>query len=310
MKHLIHIGLPKAASTFLQEWFYQHPQICYQHGALAGFRNVYEVCHQAVQAEEPNFKYFVTSYEGLVTPRPSSGRNPIENGMEDARELAKPFYESQKKACRILKDLYPDSKILLVTRGFKSFLLSGYSQYARTGGTYSFENLVQILRQTDALDQDYIVDYDYICKLYSDAFGEENLIVLPYEMLRDNKRKFLSAIEERLGLDHFEENIGRINESLSAEELYWYPRISHRISRLAQKLGPSGYARFYNWYIEQTINRRLRKLARALSYWRKITEVDGSNLSPELMQRFGAKANVFLNDPLYSSYRSEYFLED
>jgi|GEM_PF-5080405 len=41
--HLIHIGFPKSGSTFLQEWFRQHPQLFYAPGGLGGFYNVYEI---------------------------------------------------------------------------------------------------------------------------------------------------------------------------------------------------------------------------------------------------------------------------
>lgn len=33
------------------------------------------------------------------------------------------------------------------------------------------------------LDEYHYYDFDYLIRLYSDAFGEENLIVLPYELL-------------------------------------------------------------------------------------------------------------------------------
>jgi hypothetical protein len=35
--HLIHIGYPKAGSTFLQESFASHPELAYRKGAIAGF---------------------------------------------------------------------------------------------------------------------------------------------------------------------------------------------------------------------------------------------------------------------------------
>ena len=41
--HLIHIGFPKAASTFLQHWFDRHPEIAYRPGGLAGMHTVYDL---------------------------------------------------------------------------------------------------------------------------------------------------------------------------------------------------------------------------------------------------------------------------
>jgi hypothetical protein len=68
-KHLIHIGYPKAGSTFLQAWFEQHPELCYAPGGLGGFYNIYEICRPSGRA----CKYFVTSFEGIATPHESAG---------------------------------------------------------------------------------------------------------------------------------------------------------------------------------------------------------------------------------------------
>jgi hypothetical protein len=40
-RHLVHIGYPKAGSTYLQRWFASHPQLAYREGGIAGFPNVY-----------------------------------------------------------------------------------------------------------------------------------------------------------------------------------------------------------------------------------------------------------------------------
>ena len=309
MKHLIHIGFPKAASTFLQEWFRRHPELFYQHGALAGFYNIYEISRRASTPEaEANYKYYVTSDESLVFPKPSTGGYAVENGAGMPVQKV-PYTVSQKRVCQMLKDIFPNASVLLITRGFKNFILSGYSQYVRAGGTLGLEDLLQMSRDSDEAAQQS-VDYDYIYQLYASAFGEENLIVLPFELLRDDQKRFFSTLEERLGLEPFKHNIGRINESLSDEELYWYPRISRRVSRLAQKLGEARYARVYGWYIHQTLNRRLEKIARALCYLRKAETLGGSDIPAEFIEQCRGRASVFSGNPLYESYRAEYLLDE
>jgi len=94
--------------------------------------------------------------------------------------------------------------------------------------------------QTDAY---HYYDFDYLIRLYSDAFGEENLIVLPYELLRTTIC-FLTILEEKLGLEHIEPNFSRLNPSLSHEELYWYPVISRWVAAFALRLARRDIGKF------------------------------------------------------------------
>ncbi len=307
MKHLIHIGFPKAASTFLQEWFSRHPQLYFNPGALAGFHDIYQVCRFAATDEQLKYKYFVTSCENIVFPSLSAGLNSVEYG-KGVENLVTSYADSQSRVCRTLKDIYPGSRILLITRGFRGFIISGYSQYLRVGGNLSFSGLLQSSDQ--ATKEQMAVDYNYIYKLYADAFGEENLIVLPYEMLRDDKGKFLRSIENALGIDYFEESIGRINESLSAEEIYWYPKISHRVAKFSSKLGSTNFTRIYSRYTRRLFNGKFKKLAQILSYRRNIEKINESDIPLDFIRQQKGKATVFLNNQIYAPYLSEYFLDD
>ncbi len=128
--------------------------------------------------------------------------------------------------------------------------------------------------------------------------------------MRDDKRKFLRSIEDALEIDHFEDSIGRVNESLTAEELYWYPRISHRVVKFASKLGTKNYTRIYGLYTRQLLQGRLKKAAQILSHWRKSEKLNESDISLHFIQEQKDKATVFQNNPLYASYLPEYFLDD
>ena len=278
---------------------------------------MYEISRRASQNVDLDFIYFVTSDESLSTPTPSSGTIPIEYGQRDFAS-PQPAKSAQKKVCEILKCLYPDAKILFITRGFKGILMSGYSQYIKTGGVLSFEKFAdenRLAMQIEAVKTYYgeEVDYTFIVNIYEEAFGKENMIVLPFELLCDNQKKFLSVIEERLGLPHFETQIGRLNESLSPEELYWYPRISSVVSRVSQRFGQKGYAKIYRWYVSKTLENKFRRVVKILSRLkpdRRITEADFpfeilDFFRENNTERFAAK---FRDDPMYAPYLSEYLL--
>lgn len=315
--HLIHIGYPKSGSTFLQEWFRQHPQLFYAPGGLGGFYNVYEVSRNASQHPNDSYMYFVTSDESLSTPHPSTGTIPIEFGMRDFTAL-EPSRPVQQKVCDTLRSLYPNSKILFITRGFKGIIMSGYSQYVRCGGVLTFQQFAvkSFVPQQDGKPMDKKhgegLDYTFIIHMYEAAFGKDNMIVLPFELLRDDQKKFLSVIEARLGLPNFTAAIGRINESLSPEALYWYPRISWFVSRIAQRFGKKGYATIYRWYVGKTLRNRFDGLVKILAWskpGRRITDVDFSaeienSIQENLPETLTAS---FKDDPIYAPYLWEYF---
>ena len=301
--HLIHIGYPKAGSTFMQAWFRQHPQLCFSDCGLGSFYNVFEMARRAAQENGAAFEYFVTSFEGLSTPANLAGELPIEFGSRSFFEMH-PFNVAQARVCEYLKSLYPNGKILIVTRGFKGFLLSLYSQYTKCGGVLDLLEMCKGVLEID------ILNFDYLIRLYEDAFGKENLIVMPYELLRDDQNKFFAVIEERLNLQHFESNIGRLNESLSSEELYWYPKISSRVSKFAQRFGQNGYAKIYHWYISKTIKNKFQKVIKLLSRWKPDRKVSAFDFPDEVLSYCKGKATILRDNPLYAPYLKDYLLEE
>ncbi|HEX8719439.1 MAG TPA: hypothetical protein VF736_02245 [Pyrinomonadaceae bacterium] len=304
-RHLIHIGYPKAGSTFLQAWFERHPELRYITGGLAGFHNVWQVA----QSFDETYEYYVTSYEGLSTPHKSAG------GVELAYGGAEPFdderrKEKQARLCAVLKSLFPHSRILVVTRGFKGLIVSGYSQIVRTGGRV---HLGEMCRQLaiGLQDESYnYYDFDYVLGLYAGAFGEENLIVLPYELLRDDQGRFVSVLEGRLGLRHAEIALGRVNPSLSPEELYWYPLISRLVSAGASRLGPVWFPKVYRRYVGLTLDNRLRLLVRLLSLLKPDKKITDADFPAEIMSHFEGKATRLKADPLYAPYAAEYLFDE
>lgn len=306
-KHLIHIGYPKAGSTFLQAWFEQHPELRYAPGGgLGGFYSIYELCRPS----EQSFKYFVTSYEGIATPHQDAGRIRTDLGREKQRR-PQAIKQDQKAVCSVLRDLYPGSTILIITRGFKEMVMSGYSQYVRSGGTLHIADVYQ--RDLSERSAEYIetddnnhYDFDYLIGLYAAAFGEENLIIAPYELLRDDQSAFLATLEKKLGLAHLEPNLARLNPSLSPEELYWYPLISRRVVALTRWLGEAPFRRIYRWYIGRTMENKLQRVIRVLRRLRPTQRITNADFPVHLLRACRGKATRLQGLPLYAPYATEY----
>ncbi|MBV9774691.1 MAG: hypothetical protein JO040_12115 [Gemmatimonadetes bacterium] len=300
-RHLIHVGYPKAGSTFLQEWFERHPELRYAPGGLGGFHDVYAMC----QLPESSYRYYVTSCEGLSAPHRSTGGLRLEGSGEQGG-LPERIKDAQADVCALLKTLYPDSRVLVVTRGFRDIILSGYSQYVRNGGVEHLEGMCRRLAGHLGDDALHYYDFDYLIRLYAGAFGAENVIVLPYELLRDDRDRFIAVLEERLGLTHREIEIGRVNASLSPEELYWYPVISRAVRTAAERLGPARSERVYRWYARRTFDNRLRPLVGLLARVKPGRKITAADFPDELLDHCVGKAELLRDDPLYAPYAAEY----
>ncbi|HJP92406.1 MAG TPA: hypothetical protein VJ875_10650 [Pyrinomonadaceae bacterium] len=304
-QHLIHVGYGKAGSTFLQVWFESHSELCYQPGGLGGFNNVYELARPSGKT----YKYYVTSYEGLSLPIVSAGG--IHLDFASARpERETGAKKKQAEVCAVLKTLFPDSRVLIVTRGFKGLIISGYSECVRLGTRLHLNEVCREFSECLRVDDDHYWDFDYLIRLYRAAFGDENLIVMPYELLRDDQSRFLTILEEKLDISHAEVKPDRLNPSLSPEELYWYPLFSRAISTSAARLGNARFQKIHRWYVTKILNKRLHLLVKVLRLVqpdRKVTEAD---FADDILRYCRGKAKLLKELPLYSPYAAEYLWDE
>jgi Sulfotransferase family len=297
--HLIHIGYAKAASKFLQNWFAQHPQLSYMPSGIAGFRDVYAMAREAASGRADPL-YYVTSYEGLSTPHASAGREAVDY---DAMQQAS-MPRAQTAACELLAALFPNAHILIVTRGFRSMGLSSYSQYVRSGG---LESIADLCASLDAAKRAPL-NYDLIIGLYRGAFGDAKVIVLPYELLRDDAAAFLGEIARRLGLSAVEVPPCHPNPSLTPIELAWYPRLGRRLRALP--LGARGRRMAWRYYVHAAMTNRLRRPIALLQRLRPLPPVDDAPLTTsEFMQNFRGLASSLRDEPLYRAYGRDYLFD-
>ena len=88
----------------------------------------------------------------------------------------------------MLRNLFPGSKVLIVTRGFRALHLSGYSQEVKRGSVLGVKARYEALRRArrelpaqDGVDRRAYRhrDFDYVIALYREAFGRDDVIILP-----------------------------------------------------------------------------------------------------------------------------------
>ncbi len=116
----------------------------------------------------------------------------------------------------------------------------------------------------------------------------------------------MAVLERELGLAHAEIKLGRVNPSLSPEELYWYPLISRAVTAAAARLGPARYRKVYGWYVGKTLDDRLRPLIKVLSRLKPGGRVTEADFPAEFWEHCEGKATLLRGRPLYAPYAAEY----
>jgi hypothetical protein len=300
-RHLIHVGYPKAGTHFLQRWFAANPHILYAHGGLAGYRSVYDLADAAaLPAADPAPAWRITSSETLVAPLEYLSTRRVGAPHEHASA------EAQAAACETLASIYPDAHILIVTRGFRAMLFSSYSQAVRAGGDMPF-SLLQNARAEDSWKGEHAWNYDHLVSLYREAFNGR-VILLPYELLRDDPAAFVNELSAALSIPPFAGDSGRVYESLSPAELAWLPGIARLVHRAPLPQGAK--QKLFDAYKKRIGGRALRSLARTLQKLSPRPGPSADMIPEDVVSFFRGHARSFAALPLYQPYRDEYLLAD
>jgi len=190
----IHVGLTKAASTFLQTFFDACPEIHYPDRmplcTLLAVRNPFQYDPQAageffrgeIERAHRDGTVAVFSHERLAG-------NP-HSGHFDCVPIA-----------HRLRSLAPRARVLLVLREQTDLLASCYKQYIRIGGVKTLQDY--LLAQWDhrvPLFEWTFYQYHRLLECYRDIFGPENLHVLLFEDMVRSPRAFMEDLLVRLGV--------------------------------------------------------------------------------------------------------------
>ena len=105
-------------------------------------------------------------------------------------------YDSQLIADRLHR-MVPRARVLIVIREQKSFLRSMYSQYVTDGGDLPLSRFLNPpephLNRVPGWDFDFLA-YHRLIGYYRKLFGPERVLVLPFELLTREPRRFITDI--------------------------------------------------------------------------------------------------------------------
>ena len=214
----LHLGMPKTGTTFLQT-------SCFPF--LSGLRyNVSELIGllDKIAYTNPAFLEPDSLKLGATRIVNTSGDKVLISHERLFGNMLTNFWD-HSYITNFLKQLFPDARIILVVRKqdelvesiYKQSLQSGYYQGLNSFLNYrknKFQEAGDYLGQPN-LDINQLDLHRYV-QSYSSTFGRENLLVLPYELLRTDRKAFLDKLFAFLDVEPFypPEN-GRENRSYS-----------------------------------------------------------------------------------------------
>ncbi len=210
MRPLLHIGYHKTGTTWLQECVFQN--------AEAGFSQIPGA--QRLIAVNP-FDFDPRRVRRKLEPQmgEAQARNLVPV-LSSERLSGDPYtggYDSKTIADR-LAAVFPNPRVLVVIREQTSMFVSIYKEYIMRGGGASFRQYVTPPEDGYWLPHfrfDFL-EYHRLIGYYQDLFGDEAVLVLPYELLRTQPQTFLERLDEFVGVPATRSRSQPVRVSLSA----------------------------------------------------------------------------------------------
>jgi hypothetical protein len=298
---LIHIGLHKTASTWLQDHFFTSEE--------RGFRLPdaprHSLVEQIVMPDPLSFDAagLAQHYSDEISSAATQGRTLV---LSHERLSGYPSSGGRDRGmiAERLKAAFPDGRILIVFREQQSLIRSMYSQHITDGGVDSLSHFLHTPEPGLGRKPSFTLamyEFDRLIALYQRLFGKDRVLALPVELLARDRQDFADRIARFCGQRSVEvPEIERANErrpllmqqlqrplnmlfyhnELSPGALVHIPRFHKRYARfrwLFDRLSPKS--------LEQRLNRRVQsQIARHVgSYYaesnRRTQELTGLSLA-------------------------------
>jgi hypothetical protein len=275
---LIHIGYPKTASTWLQNCIFNgqnSPFFCLPADeGIQQFVLANEFCFCAEGARKSFYLY--------LEEAANQSRIPVLSNEILTGDQIKERYWGKIVADRLFST-FLKAKILVIIREQKSMILSSYREHIMQGGTENLERFIGTGHEKPGFGSicrlDFL-EYDLLISYYQKLFGSENLLVLPFELLKDNRQAFIQQIFNFVGIEKIKnyseqpQNIGynaltiefRRRVNFLVEPAYfgnnsppvtW--RMAQKLSRVVERVIPSKAHESLEKQLKQFIKERTKQ---------------------------------------------------
>jgi len=199
----LHVGYLKTGSTFLQKEVFPHiKNVNYVH---------YNSCPNAfcdiLYSDAYHFRKEETAKEIITSCSP--GKNIISHEAFIGGDASLDHFINGKEIANRLAGIFPQAKVLFVVRNQYDLAISLYKQYVHLGGRKplrnflryndgSFEELTKRWLSGITVNQ---LDYAPAIDHYAQLFGKENVLVLPFELLKKDNQAFVKKVTNWMGTE-------------------------------------------------------------------------------------------------------------
>ena len=202
---LVHLGYPKASSTWLQDRLFRYPEM--------GFWPIFPEKSDRARLNRllvypdacgPFDPALAAEVQERLSLQPSSDLVPVISAESLVGASIDPNRALGRLIAERLHDLVPSARCLIIIREQISMIRSNYLYYIRGGGTMPLKRFIgrpEMLetRNWAGCHLDYF-RYDKLISLYQGLFGDSNVLALPFEILREDPRAYVNAICDFAGV--------------------------------------------------------------------------------------------------------------
>lgn len=198
---IVHIGLPKTASTWFQKNFYPH---------LRAPRYVPRPAVNAAFLEGDALSFDPARARAMLGMTDGAGGVLCEEGLVGYLHNGGVAGAVTKEVAERIRRTLPEAQIVLFLRAQPGILVAAYQQYVRAGGTHSAHRYF--------FPKDYLIGpnaagykqprfeidffaYAPLVGYYDGLFGRENVHIFLYEEFRTGGEDFLRRYAGALGLE-------------------------------------------------------------------------------------------------------------
>lgn len=233
----IHVGMPKTGSTFLQ-------QVVFRHFADIDYWEIFEhpstyYIERIANSNYLNFNpEWTRKLKAMVEASPSS---KILISFEGLFGSYSNNYKSNYTSARILKDIFPEAKIILCIRRQEDLLTSNYAQLVSEGYSGSFNGYVNFNSRTKEFDFERIesrisinlpsLTFSPYIEHYRSLFGASSVHVVPFELMKKDIHDFVRSLADFIGIEHVPKEVVKLPALKKA-----LPRSGIAIARMLNKL--------------------------------------------------------------------------
>ncbi|MCA8951647.1 MAG: hypothetical protein KDE27_19220 [Planctomycetes bacterium] len=250
MVDFVHVGLPKAASTWLQDvFFHDHPELAVL-GSRKGDGELHVPFTREIRrlvvggdlsADVGAFAATVRELAQRLRERRSAAGHTIRVTGISSEVLSGrwPTGENSRFLAGALRQAFPAAKIVLILREQRSALESTYKEFVRLGGTGSFRRFlldpvnVHGFVHDDRPRHSHTIEffkYSRLIALYRELFGRDRVHVDAMERLRDDPDAFAARLSTFLGVGAHTPARTRANPQLSPAALLLLRALNHGCS--------------------------------------------------------------------------------